>query len=238
LEEALKKRNFDFSGTSSRQRVFKAEGGNGLPLNNFMNAQYYGEISLGTPAQSFKVVFDTGSSNLWVPGSSCSSIACFLHNKYFSDKSSTYLANGTTFEIHYGSGDMKGYISNDILTVGDLEIHNQDFAESTEEPGMAFVFGQFDGILGLGYDNIAVLRAVPPVYNMIDQGLMEKKQFGVWLSQQGNDEGGEIVFGGTNPQHYDQNNVKWAPVTRKGYWEVHLQSASFGKKTINFGTKK
>jgi len=113
-----------------------------VPLNNFLNAQYYGEIGLGTPEQTFTVVFDTGSSNLWVPSTHCRSIACFLHKKYDSTLSDTYVKNGTDFSIQYGSGALEGFISHDTLTLGDLVIKNQGFAESTKEPGLTFAMAR------------------------------------------------------------------------------------------------
>eukprot|EP00754_Rhynchopus_humris_P032405 Rhum_TRINITY_DN15406_c0_g2::Rhum_TRINITY_DN15406_c0_g2_i5::g.155678::m.155678 len=57
------------------------------PIDNFENAQYYGPITLGTPGQPFNVVFDTGSSNLWVPGPG---VAIWGHHRYHHESSSTY----------------------------------------------------------------------------------------------------------------------------------------------------
>jgi saccharopepsin len=208
------------------------KGDHRVPVSNFMNAQYFSEITIGTPPQTFKVVLDTGSSNLWVPSSECGSIACYLHTKYDSSSSSTYKKNGTSFEIRYGSGSLSGFVSQDIMTIGDLKIKDQIFAEATEEPGLAFAFGRFDGILGLGFDTISVNKIPPPFYNMIDQGLLDEPVFAFYLgnTDNGEEDESEAIFGGINKDHYT-GKVTNIPLRRKAYWEVDLDAITFGDNT-------
>lgn len=73
-------------------------------MRNFYDAQYYGEVQIGTPPQKFKLIFDTGSSNIWVPSVQCWSASCWTHNTYKSKLSSTYKYNGTKINLKYGSG--------------------------------------------------------------------------------------------------------------------------------------
>ncbi|KAJ8086655.1 aspartic proteinase precursor [Marasmius tenuissimus] len=206
------------------------KGGHNVPLSNYMNAQYFAEISIGTPPQSFKVVLDTGSSNLWVPSTKCTSIACFLHSKYDSSASSSYKANGTSFEIRYGSGSMEGIVSNDVLKIGDLSIKGQDFGEATKEPGLAFAFGKFDGILGLGYDTISVLHMTPPFYSMVNNGLLDEPVVSFRLGSSEAD-GGEALFGGIDKSAY-KGDLTYIPVRRKAYWEVELEEVAFGDESV------
>jgi len=124
-------------------------------IKDYSNAQYYGTMKIGTPPQEFTVIFDTGSSNLWVPKVGCQNCGYWFINggksKYDEAKSSTFVKDGSDFHIQYGSGDVKGFFSVDQVTLADdIVVQNQKFAEVSDAGGLGvgYVMGQFDGILG------------------------------------------------------------------------------------------
>ncbi|GMY22164.1 aspartic proteinase-like isoform X1 [Fagus crenata] len=242
----LKKRRLDFQSINAA-RMARQESGKGVkgidkylgssgedivPLKNYLDAQYYGEIGIGTPPQKFTIIFDTGSSNLWVPSSKCYfSIACYFHSKYKSSRSVTYSKIGKSCEINYGSGSISGFFSQDIVEVGDLDVKNQTFIEATRESSLTFVLAKFDGILGLGFQEISVGNTVPVWYNMVQQGLVDDDVFSFWLNRDPDaKEGGEIVFGGVDPKHYKGKHT-YVPVTKKGYWQFEMGDFLIGNQS-------
>ena len=200
-----------------------------VPVHDYKNAQYYGEISLGTPEQTFEVVFDTGSSNLWVPSSQCKSWACKLHTKYDSSKSQSYIPNGTDFNIQYGSGAVSGFVSKDTLKFGDDKVEKLEFAEITKESGMSFLFAKFDGIFGLGWPSISVDQIEPPVWQMIRLGMIHPL-FSVYLGRtDGTD--GELLLGDWDTTKF-LGGISWIPLTSETYWQIGLNGIQVGSKTF------
>lgn len=201
-------------------------------LKNFMDAQYYGEIEFGTPGKKFKVIFDTGSSNLWVPSSHCWSVACLLHNKYYATSSKTYVKDGRKFAIHYGSGSASGFLSKDSVNIAGINIKNQTFAEVTKLPMIPFAAAKFDGILGMGFEEISISHVVPPFQNMVKQGSLEQPLFAFWMNRDAAAaNGGEITFGGLDPNHYE-GEITYTPVTTKGYWQFKMDAMKVGGEDV------
>ncbi|XP_074311743.1 phytepsin-like isoform X2 [Silene latifolia] len=164
-------------------RLYGSSSGDMVYLKDFLGAQYYGEIAIGTPPQKFTVIFDTGSSNLWVPSSKC------------------------------------------LFSV---------FIETTREGSLAFLIGKFDGILGLGFQEISVKNVTPVWYNMVEQGLVSEEVFSFWISRDPEAEiGGEIVFGGVDSKHFKGKHT-YVPITTKGYWQFEMNDFLIGNYSTGF----
>jgi len=192
-----------------------------IVINDYENSQYYGAINLGTPEQKFNVIFDTGSSDLWVASSQCDD-SCGRHAKYDSSKSTTFVVNGTAFDIEYGSGPVSGFESSDVLNMGGLIVQNQIFAEVTNAAGLgaAYKLGKFDGILGLAFPVLSVNHVPTAFENVVNQGLVEDALFSFYLGNSAKDFG-ELLLGGVNTKKYT-GDITWVPLKAATYWEINL----------------
>ncbi|CAE6406946.1 hypothetical protein ACGC1H_002276 [Rhizoctonia solani] len=196
-----------FSGVHSLEKRQKE------PLTDEQDELWAGTILIGTPGQSFLIDFDTGSSDLWVPSSSCTSSGCSPHSKYTSSKSSTSSRQSGSFSISYGDGSTaSGPIYSDTVTVGGLSATGQSFSPVTSESS-SFSSDPSDGIMGLAFSSISSIGAPTFIENLYSQGKISSPTFGFRLASSGS----ELYLGGADTSKYT-GSITWASLTSKTYW--------------------
>ncbi|KAI8078150.1 aspartic peptidase domain-containing protein [Gilbertella persicaria] len=95
-------------------------------LYNDAGSQYLIDLDIGTPAQTFTVTLDTGSSDLWVPESSCPASEC--PNAVFnSSQSSTFKSLNKAFSLTYGIGSVNGTYVTDTVAISGATVQSQQF---------------------------------------------------------------------------------------------------------------
>lgn len=205
-----------------------------VTIKDYSNAQYYGKVKIGTPGKEFLVIFDTGSSNLWVPQVHCKNCGYWFigggKSKYDSALSSSFVKDGSDFHIQYGSGDVKGIFSVDTVTLAnDITVTNQKFAEVQNAGGLGvgYMMGKFDGILGLGFDCLALGGAKTVFKNAIDQGQAAQSTFAFYL---GDNKDGELTFGGYDDDKFT-GEIDWIYLSFPGYWQIDIDNVSVGSYT-------
>ncbi|XP_071247580.1 pepsin A-like [Salvelinus alpinus] len=198
-------------------------------MTNDADLAYFGVISIGTPPQSFTVIFDTGSSNLWIPSVYCSSAACANHNRFNPGLSSTFKNAGKSLSIQYGTGSMTGFEGFDTVVVGGIPVKNQIFGLSqSEAPFMAHM--KADGILGLAYPRLAASQATPVFDNMMTQHLVNQDMFSVYLTRN-SAVGSMVTFGGVDPNYY-QGQIAWIPLSSQMYWQITVDSVTVNGQIV------
>ena len=137
--------------------------------------QYYGPIGVGrgSKAQTFTVQFDTGSSDIFIPGPKCTSNeGCPLYTKYDGGGAS----QGQSTAVQYGSGYVKGDLYIDSISAAGLTATNQGLISITEATG--FDTSASDGLLGMGFTALSASG-----YTTFFENLIAQNQVGrCWMS--------------------------------------------------------
>ena len=113
---------------------------------------------LGTPQQRLEVVADTGSYDLVVASTLCTTAACRSHRRFDVSASSTFIPGTEVLAIDYGQGnttclralDAAGLYSSQWATMPSLYKGHVDFAPMVRESLADWAYAPYDGIMGLG----------------------------------------------------------------------------------------
>uniref|UniRef100_F7EUW5 Peptidase A1 domain-containing protein n=1 Tax=Ornithorhynchus anatinus TaxID=9258 RepID=F7EUW5_ORNAN len=204
LAEFLKEHGTDIGGKYRPSSLAGGQVGS-EPLANFLETEYFGTISIGTPPQEFTVVFDTGSSDFWVPSVFCNSHAC---------------------------SEMQGFLGYDTLKISDLVSTHQAFGLSTQELGGIFTHATFDGVLGLAYPSLSSSEATPVFDHMMKESLVAQGLFSIYLSRRSNES--LITFGAIDEFHYT-GPIHWVPVTQAMYWQIAVDKITVDGEVVACG---
>jgi len=199
-------------------------------LMNHANMGYAGMISVGTPGQEVAVVFDTGSSNLWVPSRQAARPG---GASFDPASSSTFSSSEQAFQLGYGQGAVTGEYCTDDVAIGDLLLKNFTFAQVFDSSGLRnYQNMKFDGILGLGFASIARGGVPTVMQQLVKTGQLEQPVFGFFL---GDDAPGELVFGGVDPAHY-VGDFHFVELNSATYWSAPLEEVKLEGKMRLSGT--
>jgi len=216
-----------------------------IDLTNTYDLLYTGNIGIGTPTQTFQVIFDTGSADLWVFASSneCSSFAfctdttsnqcqkcCYfksLSNSFESNASLSYSSYTTDYSwsIKYGSGDVSGYKAKDTVILGGNIVTDQTFALATTwTKNMVSCGEKHSGILGFAMKAASSDKSNTVLENMYNQGLISKKIFSVALKNTSVGQQSVLIIGEPDPEYYRGNIINSSVLepTTVGMWLTEM----------------
>lgn len=221
---------------------------------------YTTPIGIGNPPLKMSATVDTSWSTSFVPSVNCTYNAgeivyCMIHPLYNSSLSSTFQSNSTPVKVLYdGPAGLStwGYLSQDSLHLGDMEIKRQIFEEVTEwHPDIGTRDDLFDTALGLSLFQTSSGRSkrefagTSPFQNMMYQKLLDRNIVSITYSRS-DQELGELMLGGM-PAHLrreemievpldhtkmDDSDEVWRHYTHTG-WQIPLKDMSMTPNNSN-----
>ncbi|PAV22065.1 aspartic peptidase A1 [Pyrrhoderma noxium] len=194
---------------------------------------YVASVGVGSPATTYSLLIDTGSSNTWVGA-----------DKAYV-KTSTSTQTNDRVSVTYGSGSFSGTEFTDTVTLGSgLTASKQSIGVASTSQG----FQGVDGILGIGPVSLTVgtlspdTRSTIPTItdNLFSQGVISSNLIGISFNPTTSavSNNGEITWGGTDSSKFT-GQINFTPITSTSpaseFWGIN-QSIRYGSSTSILST--
>jgi len=207
-------------------------------VTNYGDNQYYGDIYIGTPAQHFTALFDTGSTAIYIPQKGCTECPT-VSDEFDPTASSTYTTQSVSYNIQYGQGEVAGIIGYDTIGIGD-----DDSISATQQPFLLVSSEEDndgmkpDGLIGFGFAGLD--DGMPSLMDTLKaQGKIDKRQFAIFLNTDGSYENGDkspssnlMIDGYDLGKYSTESSFNYVDVTDSGYWSVIADTITLGDQTL------
>ncbi|KAF8449369.1 acid protease [Boletus edulis BED1] len=218
----------------------KRSQGMNLITNQNSDDIYFGSIAIGTPPTAFHVILDTGSADLWVADANCDTGCSHNDTSYNPASSSTFQNLSRPFSATYGSGRAAGDLFSDVVQMAGFSVNNQSFGSVTETHG--FLFSPVSGLLGLGWQSIAVSKEPPFWQTLASKGAWSEPVMGFHITRyvfiddsnaQFLEPGGSFTMGFLNSSLYTGSIDYQDLVSTPGFWTLPLTKLTIQGTTVS-----
>jgi len=221
-------------------------------------SEFAGLIGVGTNADGrgqfqARIIFDTGSTNLWVASKVCHQERDAFMTKilqeadqlticdtqrsleFYDPNSSTTqesFLQGNSHDIFakFGTGVLSGPLHVDTLRVGPFEVKKQPFAMVRSMTGNVFQKFPFEGILGLAFPDMSSNGIVPFLEHVIEQKVLPHNEFAFFMNVDSS-KPSALLWGGVDKDLY-HGKIQMFPVVQPHYWSLELVDFKVGNTSM------
>ncbi|KAF9474318.1 acid protease [Pholiota conissans] len=220
--------------------------------NHETDNDYFASLEIGSPPQTLNVILDTGSSDLWLAGSTCSSGCDPQALLYQSSKSSSFQGGtgnalsglGVTIKLNYGSGSATGRTGQETVSMGGFTLTNQVFLDVSQVSGN-ITDADVSGIMGLAFVGLAQTTALPFWQALVRNNQLSSPEMSFYLARSSDPnkidvDGGMFTLGGTNPSLFtgeiEFQNISMQGTNNPLFWSLPVSDITIDGKSVPFPT--
>eukprot|EP00927_Polykrikos_kofoidii_P071013 TRINITY_DN67355_c0_g1_i1.p1 TRINITY_DN67355_c0_g1~~TRINITY_DN67355_c0_g1_i1.p1 ORF type:complete len:577 (-),score=80.22 TRINITY_DN67355_c0_g1_i1:151-1881(-) len=199
----------------------------------FVKAGSSARSCAASPETMLNVIYDTGSTNIWLASDLCIDGACVGEGRqrFNHTRSETFKYPEKPVEVRvlFGTGELAGPMGVDYLRVGPVTVR-QPFLMIQNQDGRIWDDNPIEGIVGLGFPALATRNALPFFDSVIRQTALERNEFAFYLSRESTSSNA-LLWGGIDPVFYE-GEVEYFPVIDPYYWSLELGRVMVGNETV------